>query len=205
MRMCSIHGIVRDAQGRKMSKSLGNGVDPLEIIDRYGADALRFTLVNGNSPGSDMRFSEEKVDVLPQLCQQAVECRPVHSDEPAGRRFPGAVPARPSSPLRTSGCSPSITAWFRRPPTTLERFDAGRGCPASSMTSSGTSTATGTSSWPKSRLQAGGETADNARRVLVYVMTGVLQTAASVHALHHRGDLAGSAPRRGEHHGQQVA
>ena len=56
-----IHGIVRDAQGRKMSKSLGNGIDPLIVIDQYGADALRFTLATGNSPGNDMRFSDEKV------------------------------------------------------------------------------------------------------------------------------------------------
>lgn len=56
-----IHGLVRDAQGRKMSKSLGNGIDPLEIIDEYGADALRFTLATGNSPGNDMRFSDDKV------------------------------------------------------------------------------------------------------------------------------------------------
>ena len=55
------HGLIRDAQGCKMSKSLGNGVDPLDIIAEYGADALRFTLVTGNSPGNDMRFSEEKV------------------------------------------------------------------------------------------------------------------------------------------------
>ncbi len=57
-----IHGLVRDAQGRKMSKSLGNGIDPLEIIDKYGADALRFTLATGNSPGNDMRFSDERVE-----------------------------------------------------------------------------------------------------------------------------------------------
>ncbi len=57
-----IHGLVRDAQGRKMSKSLGNGIDPLEIIDKYGADALRFTLATGNSPGNDIRFSDEKVE-----------------------------------------------------------------------------------------------------------------------------------------------
>ena len=56
-----IHGLVRDSQGRKMSKSLGNGIDPLEIIDEYGADALRFTLATGNSPGNDMRFSDDKV------------------------------------------------------------------------------------------------------------------------------------------------
>ena len=57
-----IHGLVRDAQGRKMSKSLGNGIDPLEIIDQYGADALRLTLVTGNAPGNDMRFSNERVE-----------------------------------------------------------------------------------------------------------------------------------------------
>ncbi len=57
-----IHGLVRDAQGRKMSKSLGNGIDPLEIIDKYGADAMRFALATGNSPGNDMRFSDEKVE-----------------------------------------------------------------------------------------------------------------------------------------------
>jgi len=57
-----IHGLVRDAQGRKMSKSLGNGVDPLEVIDGYGADALRFMLMTGNSPGNDMKFLIEKVE-----------------------------------------------------------------------------------------------------------------------------------------------
>ncbi len=57
-----IHGLVRDAQGRKMSKSLGNGIDPLKIIDQYGADTLRFSLINGIAPGSDMRFSDEKLE-----------------------------------------------------------------------------------------------------------------------------------------------
>ena len=57
-----IHGLVRDSQGRKMSKSLGNGIDPLEVIDKYGADALRMTLITGNAPGNDMRFEWEKVE-----------------------------------------------------------------------------------------------------------------------------------------------
>ena len=57
-----IHGLVRDAQGRKMSKSLGNGIDPLKIIEEYGADALRFALATGNAPGNDMRFSDEKIE-----------------------------------------------------------------------------------------------------------------------------------------------
>ena len=57
-----IHGLVRDSQGRKMSKSLGNGIDPLEVIDKYGADALRLTLITGNAPGNDMRFYWERVE-----------------------------------------------------------------------------------------------------------------------------------------------
>ena len=57
-----IHGLVRDSQGRKMSKSLGNGIDPLEVIDKYGADALRFSLVTGNAPGNDMRFYWERIE-----------------------------------------------------------------------------------------------------------------------------------------------
>jgi valyl-tRNA synthetase len=57
-----IHGLVRDSQGRKMSKSLGNGIDPLEVIDQYGADTLRFMLITGNTPGNDMRFYWERVE-----------------------------------------------------------------------------------------------------------------------------------------------
>jgi len=57
-----LHGLIRDSKGRKMSKSLGNGIDPVDVIDRYGADALRFALVTGNSPGNDMRFRDERVE-----------------------------------------------------------------------------------------------------------------------------------------------
>ncbi len=57
-----VHGLIRDAQGRKMSKSLGNGIDPIEVIEEYGADALRFTLITGNTPGNDMRFREERLE-----------------------------------------------------------------------------------------------------------------------------------------------
>ena len=66
-----IHGLVRDSQGRKMSKSLGNGIDPLEIIDQYGADALRLTLVTGNAPGNDMRFYLEKVEASRNFANKA--------------------------------------------------------------------------------------------------------------------------------------
>ena len=57
-----IHGLVRDSQGRKMSKSLGNGIDPVEVIEKYGADTLRFMLITGNTPGNDMRFYWERVE-----------------------------------------------------------------------------------------------------------------------------------------------
>ncbi len=64
------HGLVRDSQGRKMSKSLGNGIDPLEIIDQYGADALRLTLITGNAPGNDMRFYYERVEANRNFCNK---------------------------------------------------------------------------------------------------------------------------------------
>ena len=65
-----VHGIVRDSQGRKMSKSLGNGIDPLEIIEKYGADSLRFSLLTGNSAGNDMRFYWEKVEAARNFCNK---------------------------------------------------------------------------------------------------------------------------------------
>ena len=65
-----IHGLVRDSQGRKMSKSLGNGIDPLDMCDQYGADALRFNLVTGNSPGNDMRFYVEKCEAMRNFCNK---------------------------------------------------------------------------------------------------------------------------------------
>ncbi|MCR5575755.1 MAG: valine--tRNA ligase [Oscillospiraceae bacterium] len=65
-----IHGLVRDSLGRKMSKSLGNGIDPLEIVEKYGADALRFNLITGNSPGNDMRFYVEKCEAMRNFCNK---------------------------------------------------------------------------------------------------------------------------------------
>ena len=65
-----IHGLVRDSQGRKMSKSLGNGIDPLEMVETYGADALRFNLITGNSPGNDMRFYVEKCEAMRNFCNK---------------------------------------------------------------------------------------------------------------------------------------
>ena len=78
----NIHGIVRDAQGRKMSKSLNNGIDPLEVVEKYGADALRFSLAVGIKPGNDMRFYWGKVRGCAQLCEQDMERLPLCADEP---------------------------------------------------------------------------------------------------------------------------
>ena len=76
-----IHGLVRDSLGRKMSKSLGNGIDPLEIIDKYGADALRLTLVTGNAPGNDMRFYMERVEASRNFANKVWERFSFHYDE----------------------------------------------------------------------------------------------------------------------------
>ncbi len=87
-----IHGIVRDSQGRKMSKSLGNGIDPLEIIEKYGADSLRFSLLTGNSAGNDMRFYWEKVEAARNFCNKVYNAARFVlmnlGDEPAGEISP---------------------------------------------------------------------------------------------------------------------
>ncbi len=77
-----IHGLVRDSQGRKMSKSLGNGIDPLEMVEKYGADALRFNLITGNSPGNDMRFYVEKCEAMRNFCNKLWNASPLCDDEP---------------------------------------------------------------------------------------------------------------------------
>ena len=105
-----IHGLVRDDKGRKMSKSLGNGIDPLEMAEKYGADALRFNLITGNSPGQRHPVLHGKVRGHAQLRQQDLERQPLRDDEPDHR--PAARCLRRSSwSRRTSGCSPSSTPW----------------------------------------------------------------------------------------------
>ena len=84
-----IHGLVRDSQGRKMSKSLGNGIDPLEIIDQYGADALRLTLMTGNAPGNDMRFYMERVEASRNFANKVWNASRFHYDEPGKSRSSG--------------------------------------------------------------------------------------------------------------------
>ena len=86
------HGLVRDSQGRKMSKSLGNGIDPLEVIDKYGADALRLTLITGNAPGNDMRFYWERVEASRNFANKVWNAtRFIMKNDPEGRIKPGNI------------------------------------------------------------------------------------------------------------------
>jgi len=88
-----IHGIVRDHEGRKMSKSLGNGIDPIPVIEQYGADTLRFTLVNGNAPGGDMRFYQERLESTRNFCNKIWNsARFVQMNAPEGLEASGNLP-----------------------------------------------------------------------------------------------------------------
>ena len=168
-----IHGIVRDAQGRKMSKSLGNGVDPIEVIDKYGADSLRFTLANGTSPGNDMRFSEEKITASRNFANKLWNAaRFILMNLPDGEDFDLTLPEALTA--EDKWVLTKFDHLVEEVTDSLERFDVGVA-----------STKLYDFTWDvfcdwyielaKSRLAAGGESADGARRVLVYVITGVLQ------------------------------
>ncbi len=88
------HGLVRDSQGRKMSKSLGNGIDPLEIIDKYGADALRLTLITGNAPGNDMRFYYERVEASRNFANKVWNASRFIMMNMEGKNIPDAKPQK---------------------------------------------------------------------------------------------------------------
>ena len=166
-----IHGLVRDAQGRKMSKSLGNGIDPLEMIAAYGADALRLTLATGNSPGNDMRFSDEKITASRNFANKLWN---------ASRFILMNLPDELETTLPEE-----LTVedkWFlskyntlvREVTDNIDKFELGIAvqklydfiwdimC-----------------DWfielTKPRIQEGGKTAENAQRVLVFVMSGTLK------------------------------
>ena len=168
-----IHGLVRDELGRKMSKSLGNGVDPLDIIDKYGADALRLTLVTGNAPGNDMRWSEKKVlnsrnfiNKLWNASRYILMNLPEDFEKPV---LPKELPIEDKWILSLyNDLIKNVTA-------NLEAYELG--------------VAVGNlydfiwdifCDWyielTKPRIAAGGETALAAQNVLVYVMRGILKT-----------------------------
>lgn len=166
------HGLIRDAQGRKMSKSLGNGIDPLEIIEGYGADALRFTLATGNSPGNDMRFSEEKVKASRNFANKIWNAtRFILMNLSEDITEPG-LPENLN--IEDKWVLSKFNSLARDVTENLDRFELGIAvqklydfiwdilC-----------------DWyielTKSRIQEGGETAKDAQRVLIYVMSGTLK------------------------------
>ena len=188
-----IHGLVRDEQGRKMSKSLGNGIDPLEMISVYGADALRLTLATGNSPGNDMRFSEKKITASRNFANKLW-----NASRFILMNLSDSVMAELPATLTTED------KWFiskynslvKEVTENIDRYELGIAvqklydfiwdimC-----------------DWfieiTKPRMQEGGETAENAQRVLVYVMSGTLKllhpfmpfiTEEIWQALPHEGD-----------------
>ena len=189
-----IHGLVRDAQGRKMSKSLGNGIDPMEVIDEFGADALRFMLATGNSPGNDMRYTPERItasrNFANKLWNAARFILMNLSEETDKVELPSELLAEDKWVLS------KYNNLIREVTANLEKFELGIAvqklydfiwdilC-----------------DWyielTKARLNAGGETSLNAQKVLVYVMSNTLKllhpfmpfiTEEIWQALPHEGD-----------------
>ena len=167
-----IHGLVRDANGLKMSKSLGNGIDPLEVIANYGADALRFMLATGNAPGNDMRFIEDKVKASRNFANKLWNAsRFIMMNLPDGFKA-DKLPENLS--VEDKWIVSRFNKLAKEVNENLEKFELGIAvaklydfiwdiyC-----------------DWyielTKPRIQAGGETAENAQTVLVYVMKGMLK------------------------------
>ncbi len=167
-----IHGLVRDSQGRKMSKSLGNGIDPLEIINKYGADALRLTLATGNAPGNDMRFYDERVEFSSNFANKLWNAaRFVHmniDDHNVENKLPDELATEDKWIISTlNNVAKEVTE-------NLDKFELGIAvqkvfdfiwdCYCD---------------WyielAKSRLQSTGESAQNARQVLVWVLDNALR------------------------------
>lgn len=167
-----IHGLVRDALGRKMSKSLGNGIDPLEIIDKFGADALRFTLVTGNAPGNDMRYSEEKITASRNFANKLWNATRFIRMNIDGFDVKNELPE--TLETEDKWIISTLNTVIAEVTDSLEKFELGIAvqklydfiwdCLCD---------------WyielTKSRLQSEGQTAQNARQVLVYVMSETLK------------------------------
>jgi valyl-tRNA synthetase len=167
-----IHGLVRDSQGRKMSKSLGNGIDPLEVIDEYGADALRFMLATGNSPGNDMRYSDDKVKAARNFANKLWNAsRFIMMNLPDDFAFNGLPD---NLALEDKWLISKFNKLAKEVNENLEKFELGV---ASSKIYDFI--------WDvycdwyieltKPRIQAGGESMKNAQAVLVWAMEGMLK------------------------------
>ena len=166
-----IHPTVFNAEGKRMSKSLGTGVDPLDLMDHYGADGMRFGLMLQVTGAQDLKFAEDKLALQPQLREQDLEREPFRADEPrrlragrAGRRTrsPTLDPLAAGGPRRRASTRGSM-------PTSSARSLA------RSTTSSGTSTATGTSSSPRRAWPRAARRAASVQRILVFVLDQALR------------------------------
>ncbi len=167
-----IHGLVRDAQGRKMSKSLGNGIDPLEVIKEYGADALRFMLATGNAPGNDMRYIDDKVKAARNFANKLWNAsRFIMMNLPDDFEFKG-LPENLT--MEDKWLVSKFNQLAKEVNQNLEAFELGVACSKLydfiwdvfcdwyiELT--------------KPRIQAGGETKANAQAVLVWAMQGMLK------------------------------
>ena len=167
-----IHGLVRDSQGRKMSKSLGNGVDPLEIIDQYGADALRFFLATGNSPGNDMRFSPERVESCRNFANKLWNAsRYVHmniDDFDVKNELPKELT------LIDKWIIHKLNIVAKEVTENLEKFELGVAV-TKLYDFVWDVYCDGYIEFSKASLMAGGELAQNTRQVLVYVLENILR------------------------------
>ncbi len=186
------HGLLRDSQGRKMSKSLGNGIDPVDVIDQYGADALRFTLVTGNCPGNDIRYSDEKVAASRNFANKIWNAaRFIHMNID-GHNVPCALPQ--SLTLEDQWIVSRFNTVTKEVTENLDKFELGM-----AVSKLYDFIWDDFCDWyielAKRPLTGGDEAAaQNTRQVLVWVLTQHPGPAAPLHALRHRGDLAEPAP-----------
>lgn len=169
-----IHGLVRDAEGRKMSKSLGNGIDPLDVIGEYGADALRFTLVAGSTPGNDMRFSDEKVRSSRNFANKLWNAaRFVMMNLPAD--FAPGLPAADALELSDKWAVSVYNDVVKEATENLEKFEFGLAA-QKVYDFIWDVFCDWTIEIAKSRLNGqDAQSADNARRVLVWLLSGALK------------------------------
>ena len=170
-----IHGLVRDAQGRKMSKSLGNGIDPLKVIEEYGADALRFALATGNAPGNDMRFSDEKIESARNFANKLWNASRfvlmnLTEDDSELLKLPEAGELA----LEDKWILSSFNSLAKRVNDNIENYELGV-----ALQEIYSFTWDTFCDWyiemAKSRIFEGGAAALTAKRTLVYVLTGILK------------------------------
>ncbi len=169
-----IHGIVRDDQGRKMSKSLGNGIDPLVVIDQYGADALRFTLVNGNSPGNDMRYSNEKVEASRNFANKLWNASRFILMNLDGSEQPAHLPKAEDLATEDKWILSKFNTLAKEINSNIDSFELG-----TAIAKLYEFVWDQFCDWyievAKIRLQEGGAAAETARTVLIYVIDGILK------------------------------